>query len=81
MRNAVSIVVGDRMFGRCKILILPKSNHFRPNFALILPKFRTNPTKFAQILTNFAQKNFVRKCGRPAPYTSLALPTSLIMEI
>jgi len=50
------------MFLRCNILILPKSNqilsksnNFSANFALILPKFRPNPTKFAE-------KNFTREC-------------------
>jgi len=37
-------------------MILPKSNHFYPNFALIFSKFRPNPTNICPNLINFVQK-------------------------
>jgi len=47
----------ERFWG-CKILILPKSNHFCPNFALSLPKFNHICPK----------KKIARGCGCiPAP--------------
>jgi len=63
------------MFWGCKILILPKSNHFCPNVALILlnfaqispkhnlPKFR--PNKICPNLINFAKKKLQRQPLHP----------------
>jgi len=39
----------DFDFAHSNLSKFPKSNHFCPNFALILPKFSPNLTKFAQI--------------------------------
>jgi len=49
--------------GRSNILILPKSNYFCRNFALILPKFSPNPNKSSHNITNFAQKVVAKGCG------------------
>jgi len=54
---------------------LPKSYHFRPNFALIFSKFRLNPTKFAQIYPILSVKFLLGDAtsapASPAPITAL----------
>jgi len=54
------IAVRDRMFLGMQDFEFAKSNHFCPNFALILPK----SNQISPNLTNFSpQKKFDRGCG------------------